>query len=137
MDVTVRAVGHENVSARHGSTFEVTTDGYLTRAGDCIVGIEADTAPATVPREFAAACRDAAATVTATLEAGGHVEEVVGRGHPELTFESERSLVFRTSSHVDDRTVMVGADAAAVDLDRDLVAALAEGARLTCRLSVE
>ncbi|MEF8868784.1 MAG: DUF371 domain-containing protein, partial [Haloarculaceae archaeon] len=39
--------------------------------------------------------------------------------------------------YVDDRTVMVGADAAAADLDRDLVAALAAGAELTCTFRVE
>ena len=54
-----------------------------------------------------------------------------------LTFEDERSLVARTSDYVDDRTVMVGADAAAADLDRDLVAALADGAALTLTLRIE
>jgi hypothetical protein len=137
METTVSAVGHENVSAAHASTFEVTTDDYLTPAGDCILGVEADAAPASFPASFVAACQDADATITATLSAGGHTVAVVGRGDPELTFESERSLVARTSTYVDERTVMVEAGAAAGDLDRDLVAALADGADLTCRLAVE
>jgi hypothetical protein len=62
---------------------------------------------------------------------------VTGSGHPELSFENERSHVLRTSDYVDDRTVMVDADAAAGDVDRDLVAALADGAALTLTLSVE
>jgi hypothetical protein len=44
--------------------------------------------------------------------------------------------VVRTSTYVDDRTVAVGADAAAADLDRDLVATLADGVDLTVTLTV-
>jgi hypothetical protein len=136
-EVTVAARGHDNVRATHESTLELTTDDWLTPAGDCIVGVEADTAPAGVPAEFAEACRDEAAVVTATFGADGLETTVTGRGDPDLTFDDERSMVFRTSGHVDDRTVMVGADAAAADLDRDLVAALEAGADLTATLRVE
>jgi hypothetical protein len=134
---TVRARGHENVAATHGSTFEVTTDDWLTPAGDCIVGVEADRAPADFAPEFVEACRDPDATVEVTLSANGHEARVRARGHPDLTFASDRGLVVRTSDHVDDRTVAVAADAAAADLDRGLAAALVAGADLTARLRVE
>ncbi len=134
---TVRARGHDNVTGTHASTWELTSDDWLTPAGDCILGIEADRVPADFDPAFVDACRDADATVVATLRADGHVAIVTGRGHPDLSFEDDRSLVVRTSDYVDDRTVMVGADAAAADLDRDLVAALAAGADLTLTLRVE
>ena len=134
---TVRARGHEHVSATHASTFEVTSDDWLTPAGDCIVGVEADATPAALGDEFADACRDRAATITARLVAGGHEQVVTGRGDPDLTFEDDRSMVFRASDHVDGRTVMVGADASAADLDREFAAALADGADLTVTLRVE
>jgi hypothetical protein len=137
MQETVRCRGHEHVSAEHGSTFEVTTDDWLTPAGDCILAVEADRAPADFDPEFVAACRDAGATITATVEADGHRAVVEGRGDPDLTFDSDRSAVARTSDYVDDRTVMVGAAAAATDLDRDVVAALADGAEATFTLAVE
>jgi len=133
----VHARGHENVTAEHASTLEVTSDDFLTPAGDCILAIEADRVPAEFSESFVAACRDADATITATLEAGRHRERVVGRGDPDLSFENERSHVIRTSDYVDDRTVMVGADAAAADVDRDLVAALADGAEATLTLRVD
>ncbi len=132
----IRARGHENVTADHESTVEVTTDDYLTPAGDCIVGIEADRAPADFDDDFVRACRDSDAEVTLTFEADGYVDEIRGRGDPDLTFASDRSAVARTSAYVDDRTVLVGADGAAADLDRDLVAALASGAELEATLSV-
>jgi len=133
----VHARGHEHVSAAHASTFEVTSDDFLTPAGDCILGIEADCVPAEFDEAFVTACRRESARIVVSLEARGHVERVEARGHPDLTFASDRSLVVRTSEYVDDRTVAVDAGKAADDLDRDLVAALADGAALTLTLRVD
>ncbi|MFC4245481.1 DUF371 domain-containing protein [Natribaculum luteum] len=137
LEEVIHARGHENVRAEHASTFEVTTDDYLTPAGDCILAIEADRAPADFDPAFVAACQDPEATITFTIEADGHAETVVGRGDPDLEFTNERSAVGRTSSYVDDRTIMVDAAFAAVGFDRDLVAALADGAEATVTLTVE
>ena len=137
MEERVLAVGHEHVTAAHASTFEVTTDGYLTPAGDCILGIEADRGPAEFDPAFVRACRDADATIEARLSVGRESATVTGRGHPELTFESERSLVVRTSAYVDDRTVVVAADAAAGDLPRGLVDRLVDGDALELVLRVD
>ncbi|MFC7019989.1 MULTISPECIES: DUF371 domain-containing protein [Haloarcula] len=136
IEETVHAAGHEHVTAEHASTLELTSDDFLTPAGDCILGIEAHQVPSEFDADFVAACRDADATITATLQAAGHTATVTGSGHPDLTFESDRSHVLRTSDYVDERTVMVGADAAAADIDRDLVAAVADGADLTMTLRV-
>ena len=133
---TIRAHGHENVSAEHASTFEVTGDDFLTPAGDCILAIGADRTPADFADAFVAACRDADATIVVTLDTDEHTDRIEARGDPDLSFESDRSLVGRTSDYVDDRTVAVGANKAARDLNSDLVAALADGAPLTVTLTV-
>jgi hypothetical protein len=137
MDETVHARGHQHVSAEHASTLEVTSDDFLTPAGDCILGIEADRVPADFDAAFVEACQDAEATIRLTIEAGGYTETVTGTGHPDLTFEGDRSHVCRTSDHVDDRTVMIEADGAATDVSRDLVDALADGAEVTFTFSVD
>jgi uncharacterized protein len=137
MKEVIRARGHEHVSAEHASTFEVTTDDYLTPAGDCILAIDADQAPADFDPEFVKACRDAEATITVEIEAGGHRESVSGRGDPDLEFTNERSAVGRTSDYVDDRTILVGAEFAAEGFDRALVDALADGAEAMVTLTVE
>lgn len=137
MEERIHAEGHPNVLAEHGSTFEVTTDRTLTPSGDCILGIRADRAPSDFDRAFVAACQTAAATIAVRFEAGEAEATVTGRGDPDLTFSDPRSAVGRTSEYVDDRTVMVGADAAAADLDRGLVEALATGATLTATIRVE
>lgn len=138
----VHARGHEHVTAEHASTFEVTTDDWLTPAGDCILAVAADHAPADFDQAFVDACRDADTRIEATIavdpdgdwDTPTHETTVVGHGHPDLTFADERGAVARTSDHVDDRTVMLGADAAAAELDRELIAALADGAELRLTL---
>ncbi|RQG95868.1 DUF371 domain-containing protein [Natrarchaeobius chitinivorans] len=137
MEEIIHARGHENVRAEHASTFEVTTDDYLTPAGDCILAIEADRSPADFDPAFVEACRDADATITVTLEADGHRDSVEGRGDPALEFTSERSAVGRTSEYVDERTILLGAEFAADGFDRTLVEALADGADVTVTLTVE
>jgi hypothetical protein len=133
----VRAVGHPNVTAQHTSTFELTSDDWLTPAGDCILGIEAEPAPAAFDEGFVEACRSETARITATLRVEGTEQVITGRGHPDLTFESDRSMVGRTSEYVDDRTVMIDADTPAAGVDRDIVDALADGAVLDCSFEVE
>lgn len=134
---TVRARGHEHVSAEHASTWELTSDDWLTPAGDCILGIEADTTPADFDSAFVDACQSHDATIEATLRVGDHEQTIVGSGHPDLSFADDRSLVARTSDYVDDRTVMVDADTAAEGFARELVDALADGGSVECVFSVE
>ena len=137
----VHAVGHENVTAGHASTVELTTDDWLTPAGDCIIGIEANRTPDDFAPEFREACQNASATIEATFVVDGddetHREAIAGRGDPDLTLLDDRSMVGRTSDYTDDeRTIFVKGEGAAADLDRDLAAALADGADLTLRLEV-
>jgi hypothetical protein len=163
----VHARGHEHVSGTHASTLEVTSDDWLTPAGDCILAVDADRTPADFAPAFRDAARDPDATITCNITVDGDDETtgsedetarsdgetagtdagdesteapsvtVTGRGHPDLELTSDRSLVARTSTYVDDRTIMVDADVAAGDVDRDLVRALADGAACRVVLAVE
>jgi len=133
----IRARGHEHVAAEHSSTFEITTDDYLTPAGDCILAIDADRTPADFDRAFVDACQDAEATITVTIEADGYRDSVTGRGDPALEFTNERSAVGRTSEYVDDRTIVNETEFAADGFDRELVDALADGAEATVTITVE
>jgi hypothetical protein len=136
-EFVVRAQGHENVTAEHASTFEVTSDDFLTPAGDCILGIEADTVPTDLDEAFVAACQRPDATIEIRLAAGGQEDVIRAEGHPGLSFENDRSMVVRTSDYVDDRTIAVNAEKAAGDIDRKLATVLSRGAALTMRVRVE
>ena len=132
----IHARGHEYVSATHTSTFEITTDEYLTPAGDCILAIEADKAPSSFDTDFVSACRDENATITLTVESDGHEHTVVGRGDPTLALTNDRSAVGRTSSYVDDRTILVEADCSANGFDRTLIESLQRGCPVTVTIRV-
>lgn len=133
----ITASGHENVSGTHESTFEITSEEFLTPAGDCILAIDADSVPAEFSPAFVEACQRQSVSITITLKAGGQTDTIVALGSPDLTFESDRSAVIRTSDYIDDRTVGIAASKAAGDIDRQLVDALARGADLTVTFAVE
>ncbi|AAM02870.1 DUF371 domain-containing protein [Methanopyrus kandleri] len=123
MEITLKARGHENVTGRHRSTFEVTKDPEIGPTADCIIGVRADTACADLPEDFKLMLRRGA-RVEVILRAGGTEDRVVGVGHPRMTLQDGRSMVFRTSDYIDDRTVLIRCNKAARDLSRDLVRAL-------------
>lgn len=134
--LSFRAEGHENVLGTHESTFEVTTDEYLTPAGDCIIGINADIAPCDVSDDFVARCQHHDSVIRVRISVDSYESVITGAGHPDLTFDSDRSFVFRTSSYIDDRTVMVAADKAATDIDRKLIQLLAKGKPVAIEIRV-
>lgn len=107
--------------ALHPSTIEVTKEPSLTLRGDCIVAVASTKAAADLPDEFKELARREGCKIKLTLRAGELVDELHGLGSPLLTFSSHESMVFRRSSYICPRTVMVKADKAALHLDRALV----------------
>lgn len=121
--------GHENVLATHKTTIEVTKESELTLAGDCIVGVGADKGMAELGEEFKGALkRDCDLEIA--FECGGIKDTVHARGSPELVLDHPTDLVIRKSSFICGRTLAIGADKAAADLDRTLVEKLKGGSEL-------
>jgi hypothetical protein len=115
--VTIRARGHAQVRARHPKTIELTTDADLSPRGTCIVGVAADLDPAGL------AGLDGPVVVTFTCNG---VSDVV-RGAANARYDATTGrLVIRRSHHRAPDTLVVGADRGSADLDRALVAALAD-----------
>ncbi|MCW4048851.1 MAG: DUF371 domain-containing protein [Candidatus Bathyarchaeota archaeon] len=130
-----KARGHSNVKATHKTTVMTTTETHLTPRGNCIVAIAAEKGIIDLPPEFKKAARSHDAEITMTLETGGHVFKVTGKGHPGLTFEHPKDIVTRKSNYICERTLMVGADKAACDIDTDFVAVLAEDKEITITIT--
>ncbi|RLF21960.1 MAG: DUF371 domain-containing protein [Thermoprotei archaeon] len=115
------AHGHENISAKHPTTIEITKEDHVTPRGDCIIAVKASKALADLSEEFKSIARSSKAIIKMRIIANGVEEEVVGRGDPQLTFKSDKCMVIRRSSFVCDRTLMIKANKAAKDLDRQLI----------------
>jgi len=133
--VRFQACGHANVIGEHRTTVEITTEDYLTREGTCIIGIQAGQSLSEVPADIKVLATSEKTKIVLKLKTGKYMEEVTGRGDPGLTYLDTVSMVARKSSFVCDRTLMVGADKAASDLDREFVDALRDSsALLECEL---
>ncbi len=130
---TIRAVGHPNISATHRTTMELTKDDYVTKRGDCIVGISSSAACADLP-EWLRQHLTSGGGVVIELRVGDFTFSFQAQGDPRLTLRSERNIVIRRSDYVDDRTLAVRAEAAARDVPREMVALLRRGERLVVNI---
>jgi len=110
-----------NVRATHRSTLEFTKDTHLTRTGDCILAISTEKGLMDLNDGFKESLRRPNAKLTITIEVNGITEQILAQGSPNLLLSHPSDMVIRKSSHVDSRTLAVGADKAARDLSRALV----------------
>ena len=112
------------VRSFHPTTIEVTTEEHLTPRGDCIVGVAADKGCAGLSEEVKRALRVDGAPVTVRLVVGEMAFSVKALGDSRLELTHPHDIVLRKSDFVSDRTLAVGAGAAARDIPREMVDAL-------------
>ncbi len=136
MNVEIRARGHLHVRATHYNTLEVTKDTHLTPKGDCIIAVAADKAMHEIPQAFKDALRKSEAALSLRITCNGREDCVTAHGHPDLPLTHATDLVVRKSGFICPRTLAVGADKAAKDLDGDLVEELKKGAPVTVTLRI-
>ncbi len=120
----VLAEGHPNVLCLHKTTLEFTKDPDLTLRGDCIFAVSSDKAIADLSPTLLAALKNKDAHLIMTIECGGAIDTVTACGHPDLILSDPHEAVIRKSDFICPRTLAIGADKGAIDLSRELVAAL-------------
>jgi hypothetical protein len=116
--VTFRAAGHPEIRATHTKTLELTADPAITARATCVLGVGAGV--------DAAALGALEGRVTITIEAGGVADTVTATANP--GWSDPGSVIVRKSAHTSPATFATDADKGAADLDRTLVAALADPA---------
>ena len=117
----IEASGHPKIRAKHPTTLEITKEDHLTERGDCIVAVCASKGCSDLSPQFSKLMKSNDARIVLTIRAGNRTETISGRGSSGLTFNHPRDLVMRKSNYTCDRTVMVLADKAASDLNREFV----------------
>ncbi len=105
----------------HRRTIEITCEDYLTPRGECIIGVSASKPLKEFSTEFKTLVRDTRTRILLILLSPPYMDIVKGWGHPDLTYESDKSIVIRRSSYTCSRTAMIRADKAAIDLDRRII----------------
>ncbi|MFA5220926.1 MAG: DUF371 domain-containing protein [Methanoregula sp.] len=133
---TIRCRGHPLVLGTHPTTFEVTTEGYLTSNGNCIIGIGADKGCAGLSAAFKAVLAHDSAVLVTHLSCAGIEAEVRSQGSSQFTLTHPTDLVWRRSTFVCTRTVGILSDNVAGTLPGELIAALKTGAEMVVTLTV-
>ena len=122
--VVFHAYGHVNVKGNHRTTAELTSEDFLTTKGDCILGIRSDLTLDSLDDEIKTLARSKNTKITLRIAIGNLSDEITGHGSPGLTYEDSTSMVARTSNYECGRTLMIEADKAASDINRDLITKL-------------
>ena len=99
----------------------ITTDKHLTKEGDCIVTVRAEKGLDDLLPDLKDIIRNEEAEVIFIMEASGQRLVVRGLGHPGLTLTNPSDMVIRKSSFICDRTLMIKADIAALDIPSEFI----------------
>jgi len=118
---TILARGHENITATHKTTFEITKEESLTKRGDCIIAVSANKAMPDFKSEFKKALKNENTKLIIEIKAGEIREIVRACGSSQLQLTHPTDMVIRKSSYICNRTLAIKADKAAADLSRSLV----------------
>ncbi|MBQ6219435.1 MAG: DUF371 domain-containing protein [Methanosphaera sp.] len=121
MEYTFFAKGHENVTSKHKSTFEITTDKNLTLKGDCIIGLNSAIALKDLPEELRKDIQTDNKEITMILKTENATDTIKGEGSSKLTLNHPTDMVCRKSDFTCNRTLMIRCDKAAKDLNKELI----------------
>src|SRR5215467_8570669 len=113
--------GHPMVRGTHRTTIEITTEPHLTQRGDCIIGVSADKGCLQLSEDLKSAIRRKGSKVSFKFLVESDDFEVQGQGDPGLLLTHPHDMVIRTSYFLSERTLGVGADAAAADIPRSII----------------
>ncbi|MFP3189837.1 MAG: DUF371 domain-containing protein [Thermoproteota archaeon] len=131
------AYGHEKIKSSHRTTFEITKENYLTERGDCIIAVKSEKACSDLKEDLKQAIRKPNSKVLIHLELQGLKETVEAYGSEKLILTSPVSIVIRKSNYIDERTLAINSNKAAVDIDRKLIEALKfENSRIKITIEV-
>jgi hypothetical protein len=115
------AWGHPNITSKHRTTIMVTKDEHLSKKGDCIVAVRAERGLDDLSPELKQVIRNEEAEIIFTMETSGRSLVVKGRGHPGLKLTNPSDIVIRKSSFISDRTLMIKADIASLDIPLEFI----------------
>ncbi|MBT4023032.1 DUF371 domain-containing protein [archaeon] len=105
--------GHENLLATHNTTLEFTKDSYLTKNGDCIVGIRADFSYDELMK------LKGQDTIKIIISIDEIKEEIISKVNK--YFDHKEEIVIRLSDFLSDRTLGIKANKAAINLSREMI----------------
>ncbi|MGZ8875895.1 MAG: DUF371 domain-containing protein [Halobacteriota archaeon] len=134
---TIHAKGHRSILATHKTTLQITKEDHISKRADCIVAVSADKSLRDLASDIKTALSTNAARIRLTIKAGHMSEVITGFGSAALSLSDTDDMVVRKSGFVSGRTLMIGADKAARDLDRAFVDKLKTSEDITITIETD
>ncbi len=116
------AYGHENITAIHRTTLEITKESNLTPRGNCIIGIGANKSVRDLSDEIRERIRSGKKIIIELILPDYNMNiSFSADGDKNLSLTHEKDVVVRKSSFKCDRTLCIRSTMAARDIDREFV----------------
>ncbi len=119
----IEAYGHENILCTHKTTIEITKSKYLTKRGNCIIGVNASKA-----------CSDLSFDLKKRIFMGKKIKIVIkldkfedsfyGYGSKKLKLINKNDIVFRKSNFICDRTILINCTKASNEINDKIIEGL-------------
>ena len=118
--------GHKNILSKHRSTLEITKEDFLTKKGDCIIGVCSSHSCFDLPDKLKKELKkNKKIRIIISTPVGN--EEIVAFGNERLILTNKKSIVIRKSNYIDDRTLCIKANKSAIDINRNIIEYLKKG----------
>jgi hypothetical protein len=116
----IKAYGHYNLLCTHETTIEITKEKYLTRKGDCILGIKASKACNDLNENLKLSIRKGN-KIKVIIQSENSTDSFIGFGDKNLELTHKKDLVFRKSDYISNRTALIKCSKSSKDLSRKLI----------------
>lgn len=117
---TIYAYGHKNILCTHNTTLEITKDTFLTKRGNCILGVNASKACIDLNPDLKKLIKSGH-KIKVIIKTKDKLDSFIGYGNKRLTLSHKKNVVFRKSNFICDRTVLINCSKSSRELNRDLI----------------
>jgi hypothetical protein len=117
---TVYAKGHYNIKCTHPTTIELTKENYLTKRGNCILGINATKSCIDLSSALKKRIKNGE-KINILLKSEGLTDSFYGYGSSKLELTSNNDIVFRKSDYICGRTVLINCTKSSNEINKDLI----------------
>ncbi len=121
MKEEIIAYGHENITAKHRTTFQITKDEEISLRADCIIAVSSNKAINDLDEEFKNELRDDNSILKIIIKVDDLKDEIIAYGSKNLILNHDRDIVIRRSNFIDSRTLAIKSNKAAKDIDRRII----------------
>ncbi|MHA1911399.1 MAG: DUF371 domain-containing protein [Candidatus Kariarchaeaceae archaeon] len=129
-----KARGHQNISASHKTTLELTTDTHMTQKGNCIIGVSSTHGLNDLPDELKKLIQLSSSLIIIILKIDKNEVKITGQGHPDLSLSHMSDMVIRKSSFTCSRTLCINSSHGSADLPLEFIDLLKEEAIINVRI---